>query len=200
MKNESPARRTILLRDCVFICCLPLDEQCFQRIWSFSEFCGQFDSWAEYQEALEVNQRSEELAYLSELGLRGTQAASFPSYCRAIVDRPLLLGLLGHCRLKREIEFADGFMSLAQVAGALPRDYGGIFDLAVCRPKGFVNLAKARAKRSFVRTARADLNARDFLLYYVTLFLNIAKQQQFASALVSTIDEFAKARSSTEPR
>jgi hypothetical protein len=193
-----PARREITLRDCVFICCLPLKQDSFERAWAISEYCGRFNSWAEYCTVLDVNRRFEQLAALSELGLRGTESSTFEEFSKAIRDRPPLVAVLGHCRQRREIEFAEGFVSLTLLASAIPRDFDGVLDVSVCNPQGFLQLAKARASSSLIRTAKTVLSGGNYLLFYVTLFLAIAKLGQYGSSLIYTIDLFSKARASAK--
>lgn len=194
----SPARREIALRDCVFICCLPLEQDSFERVWATSEYCGRFGSWAEYNTALDVDRRFDQLAALSELGLRGTQSSIFEQFTKAICDRPSLVAILGHCRRRREIEFADGFVSHAHLVSTIPHDYCGVLDVSACNPEGFIQLAKAQANNALIRTSSTPLDGNHYLLFYVALFLAIAKLGQYGSSLIFTINQFANARASVE--
>lgn len=198
----SPARREIALNDCVFICCLPLQQDNFERAWATSEYCRRFDSWTEYSTALDVDRRLDQLAALSELGLRGTQSSTFDQFSRAICDRPSLVAILGHCRRRKEIEFAEGFVPLTSLASTIPHDYRGVLDVSVCKPEGFIQLAKAQANSALIRTATTALDGNHYLLFYIALFLAIAKYGQYGSSLIHTIDQFSNSWASVrdEPR
>lgn len=194
--RSTPATRAVTLQDCVFLCCLPLLRDSFVSLRRTSEYCGRFIGWSQYQSALEVDRRMEELESLSGVGLRGSQAATFSKFKAAMDDRPPIVALLGHCRNGEEIEFADGFKSLHDVVSAIPPNFEGVLDVSVCCPQDLVCIAKKRAGNAVIRTARAELNGREWLLFYVMLFINIGRLGGYGLALLQTVNEFSQAKSS----
>jgi hypothetical protein len=86
-------------------------------------------------------------------------------------------------------------VSLEALAFTIPEDFHAVLDVSVCDPEGFQKSAKTQANGSFIRTARAKASGREYLLFYITLFLNIARLQQYGPALIATLDEFSRARS-----
>lgn len=187
-------RRAVTLRDCVFLCCLPLSQESFVSLRRTSEYCGQFISWSQYQTALEIDRRTKLLQSLSEIGLRGSQAATFEKFKAAIDDHPPVIALLGHCRNRQDVEFADGFKSLPDLVSAIPPDFDGVLDVSVCNPQDFVKMAKVRAPNAVIRTARAELDGREWLLFYVTLFINIGQLGSYGMALLQTVNDFLRAK------
>jgi hypothetical protein len=143
---------------------------------------------------LNIDRRRTQLERLSSIGLRGTESATFAQFRVAIDDRPPIVALLGHCRNGQEIEFADGFASLSDVVLAIPEDFDGVLDISVCRPHDFVKLAKKRAPNAVIRTARTELDGREWLFFYIKMFVNIGRLGSYGVALLQTINEFSEAR------
>jgi hypothetical protein len=178
---------------------LPLSQDKFAALRGASEYCGRFVTWSQYQKALEVTRRREQLELLSSLGLRGCEPATFDKFRQTINDGPAVLAVLGHCRDSAEIEFADGFKSLQEVVAVIPRDFGGVLDVSVCNPLRFVEMAKKRAEHAVIRTAETPLDGRQWLLFYATLFINIGRLGSYGVALLQTIDDFMSAKKKWTP-
>lgn len=116
---------------------------------------------------------------------------TFDNFAVAIEDRPLLLGLLGHCRNCLEVEFADGFKSINDIVAKIPSDFDGVFDLSVCKARDFVKFAKHQGPRGNYRAALACLDAREWMLFYVSLFSNIGRLGTYGAAVLETMNQFS---------
>jgi hypothetical protein len=76
------------------------------------------------------------------------------------------------------------------MVNAIPEDFDGVIDVSACNPEDLGALMRRRAKNSLTRLFPRPANAYEYLLYYTTLFTNIACVGNYGAALIQTISAF----------
>jgi len=105
--------------------------------------------WEEYaliaKYALDLSARAKRAGALIEFD------ATYAAWRRALERKPVTV-LFAHCRHAAfdAVEFADGLYTVADVAAAVPTDFAGVLDFAVCYSLQLGQAIKARAPRSQV--------------------------------------------------
>jgi hypothetical protein len=105
--------------------------------------------WIEYAQVAEYARMLS--AEARAMGALTTSNASLACWRSALRQRPVNV-LFAHCRPGEPgaVEFADGLYGVEEVATAVPREFEGVIDFAVCHSLQLSRLVKLRAPRSQV--------------------------------------------------